>query len=325
MPMTILVTGATGFLGSHLVQRLVEEGHRVKILTRPGSLSGVRRNLRVEAITGDVTNQRETSEAIHGCDVVIHAAANLSYWGNDRSVLEQVNVEGTRNVVHACRLNGVTRLIHVSSVAAIGIPDSPEHPAGEEFLFNLEGKSLPYHLSKHKAEQIVLDEVNRGLDAVIVNPASIFGPYRTTYRGADMLRKVRQTRIVPYFTGGICVVHVDDVVSGIQAALRHGTIGHRYILGGENVSFLSLVQRTAAAMDIQRRFVPVFPFVTALAASILEPLGRLRGRRPSITYVTHYCAGRYHFYSSEKAARTFGYAPRPFDSILHECLRMRMC
>lgn len=325
MRMTTLVTGATGFLGSHVVRRLVAEGHRVKILARPTSPLDALHDLPVEVITGDVTDPFSLAAAVRDCDLVIHTAANLSYWGHDRPALERVNVEGTRNVARLCRQEGVKRLIHVSSVAAIGIPESPTHPANEEFRFNLAGRDLPYHVSKQQAEQVVLDEVNRGLDAVIVNPASIFGPYRTTYRGADMFRKVRRTRIVPYFTGGICAVHVADVISGIQAALRQGVTGQRYILGGENISFRSLVQQTAAAMGVHRRFIPVFPIVTALAASILEPLGRWRGRRPAITHVTHYCAGRYHFYSSEKARRTLGYAPRPFDSILDECLRMHLC
>ncbi len=239
--------------------------------------------------------------------------------------LEQVNVEGTRNVAQLCRQEGVKRLLHVSSVAAVGIPDSPDHPANEEFSFNLDGKELPYHFSKRKAEQIVLGEVERGLDAVIVNPASIFGPNGKSYRGSDMFQKVRRTRVVPYFTGGICVVHVEDVVSGIQAALRRGSSGQRYILGGDNITLRSLAELTAAAMGLRRTFVPVSPFVTALAAMILEPWGRLRGRRPYITHVTHYCASRYHYYSSEKAGRTLEYVPRTFRAILEECLHMHMC
>lgn len=321
----ILITGATGFLGMHLVPRLVAKGHRVRILVRPTSSQTSFEDLPVERVTGDVTDRGSVGEAIRGCDWVIHAAANLSYWGDDRVSLEQVNVEGTRNVAQLCRQEGVKRLVHVSSVAAIGIPDSPNHPANEEFLFNLEGKELPYHVSKHRAEQIILDEVARGLDAVTVNPASIFGPYRKSYRGSDMFRKVRRTSIVPYFTGGICAVHVGDVVDGIQAALCGGLAGQRYILGGENVTLRGLAEQTAAAMDLRRTFVPVPPFVTALAAMILEPWGRLRGRRPYITHVTHYCASRYHFYSSEKARRMLGYAPREFSSILDECMQMHMC
>jgi dihydroflavonol-4-reductase len=168
-------------------------------------------------------------------------------------------------------------------------------------------------------------EVARGLDAVIVNPASIFGPHGTQYRGAEMMRKVRQTQVLPYFTGGLCAVHVQDVVQGTLAVLERGMSGQRYILGGENLTYRALAARTAGVMNLRRRFVPVPPIITGLAAMLLEPWGHLRNRRPRITYAVHYCASRYHFYDSSKARKALGYAPRDFMAILHECLRLGVC
>lgn len=323
--MRVLVTGGTGFLGSRLCRRLVAQGHRVRVLCRPTSDMRILEELPVERVLGDVTDRESVERAVRDQEVVFHAAADISYWGRDGERQMRVNAEGTRHVAQACRKECVRRLVHVSSVAAIGIPTVPAQPATEDFPFNLEGAGLTYHLSKRRAEEEVTAEVRRGLDAVVVNPASIFGPYGSFYRGAEMMRKVRGSPVVPCFTGGLCAVHVDDVIDGILAALQRGDRGERYILGGENVTFRALVERTARMLGLRRGVVPVPPLVTGLAAAILEPWGRWRGRRPRVTYAIHYCASRYHFYDSSKARKVLGYSPRGFDAILAECLGVGAC
>jgi dihydroflavonol-4-reductase len=148
----------------------------------------------------------------------------------------------------------------------------------------------------------------------------------TNYRGAEMVEKIRHRGIVPYFRGGFCAVHVEDVVDGIEAALEQGRPGERYILGGENLSYRSLAQMAAAAMNLQRHFVPVPPLVTGLAAMLMEPLGRLINRRPWFTTAVHYCTSRFMYYDSSKARAALGYAPRSFGAILDECIRSdRLC
>jgi dihydroflavonol-4-reductase len=323
--MRVLITGGTGFLGSHLCRRMLQDGHEVRVLCRPTSSPATLNGASVERVLGDVTDADSVERAVQDRDWVIHAAASLSYWQDEAERQRQVNVNGTRNVVEACLRQGVRRLLHVSSVAAVGIPDDPARPATEDFPFNLQGSGLCYHLSKRQAEEIVRDGVKQGLDAVIVNPSSIFGPNGSRYRGAERLRKVRQTWLVPYFTGGLCAVHVQDVVDGIVNALVHGKTGQRYILGGENLSYRVLVERTARAMRLRRRPMPVPALVTGLAAHVLEPWGRWRKVRPRITYMIHYCASRYHYYDSTKARRELGYAPRDFEAILRECLRLNAC
>jgi dihydroflavonol-4-reductase len=321
--MTVLVTGATGFLGSHLCRRLTGDGYKVRILCRPTSDLSLLGGLPAEKVTGDVTDSSSVFEAVSGADWVIHAAARGSYWDDPVGQM-RVNVDGTRNVAHACREGGVARLLHVSSIAAIGIPPDGT-PATEEFVFNLDDENLNYHRSKHLAEAEVLKKVEQGLDAVIVNPASIFGPHGRRYRLAEMMQKVRRTRVVPYFSGGLCAVHVEDVVDGIVAALRSGRAGQRYILGGENLTYRSLVERAAKAMNLKRYPVPVPPIVTGLAARVLEPWGRWRRKRPRLVYATHYCSNRLNFYDSGKACRALGYNPRVFQNILLECMSLGAC
>lgn len=323
--MKILVTGGTGFLGSHLCRRLRDQGHDVAVLRRARSNTAALDDLTVRYETGDITDLAALHHAVKGQDAVIHAAADIAYWSPAGRPQTDINVQGSENVARACREQGVKRLVHVSSVSAIGIPPGRDQPADETFPFNLLESGLGYHISKRRAEEAVLREVAQGLDAVIVNPAWIFGPFGRAYRGADMMQKVRRTRIVPYFTGGLCCVHVADVVDGIVGALVQGETGQRYILGGDNVSFKELVQKTAAAMQLMRWFVPVPRLVTAAASAILEPIGRISGRRPPITHATHYCSSRFSFYDSTRARRRLGYRPRGFNQILEECLRLKAC
>jgi len=312
--MKVLITGATGFLGSHLCQRMVEEGYQVRILCRPTSSFSRLARLPLEKCIGDVTDIKTVENAVRGSNYVIHAAANMNYWRGDEERQMKVNVEGTRNVAATARESGVTRLLHVSSVAAVGLPVDPQCPAGEDFPFNLENSGLTYHISKRRAEECVLAEVARGLDAVIVNPASIQGRNRT----AGLLRSVRRRAFVPCFSGGNCIVDVQDVVEGIVAGLRRGEKGQRYILGGENLTFRMLGEKAASALSLKRRFVTIPPIVTGLCATILEPWGRMRNRPPKMTYMMHYCANRFQYFDSGKARKHLGYAPRDVDAILAE-------
>lgn len=318
--MRVLITGASGFLGSHLCRRMVQDGHQVRILCRATSNTRTFDDLPVERVEGDLTQPATLAAAVADRQWVVHAAANISYWKRDAVGQRVTNVDGTRYVADACRTHGVQRFVHVSSVAAIGIPADSQHPATEEFAFNLERSGLAYHLSKWQAEREVAAAVSGGLPAIIVNPGSIFGPHGTGYRGGEMFQKVERGVLVPYFTGGISAVHVADVVDGIIAAFERGMTGERYILGGENITYHALAERVAARLRLSRRFVPLPPVVTGLAALLLGPLARLRRQRPTVTFTTHYLASRFQFYDSTKARDKLGYRPREFDAILDDYL-----
>lgn len=324
--MKILITGGAGFLGSHLCRRMVSEGHEVRVLCRFASDPSHLEGLPIEYLVGDITDAETMRTAVKNQEWVVHAAADLSYWRPHAALLRRVNIDGTRNVAMACRDEGVKRLIFVSSVAAIGIPANPQHPANEDFP-GMEGLHLPYALSKARAERVVAAEVAQGLDAVTVNPSLIVGAFGADYRGSEMMRKVRRTTIVPYFAGGVSVVHVEDVVTGIVAALAQGETGHRYILGGENVTYQDIVERTAEAMGLRRRFIRVPPFVTWLLMVAQETWARIRNSHspPRYTYELHYLAIRYRFYDSTKARTVLGFTPRGFDAVLDECLRLGAC
>jgi dihydroflavonol-4-reductase len=308
----VLITGATGFLGTRLCRQMAAAGFQVTALHRKSSNLAALQGLNLKCRPADLDDITSLAAAVEGQEAVIHAAANIRY-ATSAAALERTNTEGTRALAQACRESGVRRLVHVSSVSAIGIPPKG-CVADERFAFNLENSGLAYHLSKKRAEEAVFDEVGRGLDAVIVNPASLFGPHGRNYRGGEMIRKVLGSPLVPYFRGGICVAHADDVAAGIVAALERGRRGERYILGGENITYREIARRSAAALGVKPLLLPLFPLVTR-AAMVLQPA--------RFTYATHYTSSRFQFYSSEQARRSLGYRPRSFDEILQENLAFR--
>jgi len=314
----ILVTGATGFLGSHLCRALVSQGHRVTAFRRCVSDITPLKDLGLHYAIGDITDADAVNRAVQGHDAVIHAAAHSG--AGSPGDQARVNVDGTRNVVDACLRNGVQRLIHISSIAAIGIPDDPNSPANEEFAFNLERSGLNYHVTKRRAEEIVLSAVAKGLNAVIINPGSIFGPFEEGYRNGALIEKVRSRPIIFYFRGGMSLVHVDDVVDGILHALADGRSGQRYILAGENLTNREIAEIVAQHLAVTRLFIPIPYAVSALAAAISEPLSGITKKPPLITYDLHFCANHYEFYDSQKAKTELGYNPRAFAEIVKEYL-----
>jgi dihydroflavonol-4-reductase len=317
--MRLGITGATGFLGSHVVRRVAADGHHVVALRRPTSETTAVDGVPVEWIVGDVTDPGAVGRLAERSDVVVHAAAALANWQGARPEHERTNVVGAEVVAAGCRAAGVRRLVHVSSVAAVALPREPS-PAAEDARLELP-PGLSYHESKRRAEDRVRREVERGLDAVIVNPASLQGPHHTGFRGARLIDGVRNRRFVPHFRGGTNIVHVDDVVSGILLALEHGRAGERYIVAGENHTWRELAEIAAAELSLSRVFLPLPGAATAAAALLGEANGRRTGRTPHFTRDVHVASSRYLYYDSGKAERELNYRFRPYREIVREYLR----
>jgi dihydroflavonol-4-reductase len=316
--MNILITGGTGFLGTHLCRRLAEDGHAVTVFRRASSNTDTLANVHVTHEIGDVMDADSVRRAAKNQHVVIHAAAGLTGVGS-RERSYEINVEGTRNVVNACLENGIRRLLHVSSVAAIGIPENVT-PANEDFRFNLEGSKLFYHISKFRAEGVIREGVGRGLDAVIVNPSALWGPSRSSYKPLELVRSIRRARTLRCSPGGCCIVHVEDVVDGIVAAIDGGVSGSRYILGGDNLSFREWIQKIATGLGTEPRLVSVPRVITESMALMLKPLASFSPRFYG-PYLRAYLASRSTFYDSSKASRMLGYRSRSFEAILEEAVK----
>ena len=235
--MPVFVTGGTGFLGVNLIRSLVQDGHTVRALVRPTSPRVGLESPAIEFIEGDITDLESLRRGIAGCDRAYHLAGwvQVTPWGIEKA--RRINVGGTRNICQACIEHGVTRLVHTSSIAAVG--HGPMNaPATEESDWNFQFLNAPYHTTKHESEQVVKDFVGRGLDAVMVNPAYVIGPFDIKPTSGEIILKVAKGKLPGYPSrGGIGFVDVREVVSGMRLAMEKGRPGERYILNGENISY----------------------------------------------------------------------------------------
>jgi dihydroflavonol-4-reductase len=308
---TTLVTGATGFVGSAVARAALARGHHVRALARPG---GDRRNLAgldLEIAEGDLSDPASLARAVAGCRFVLHVAADYRIWVPDPAAMLRANVDGTVALLRAAHAAGAERIVHCSSVAALGLT-SDGTPADETTPVTEDAVVGIYKKSKHRAEQAVLALVrDEGVPAVIVNPAAPIGPrdIKPTPTGR-MIADAAAGRMPAYVDTGLCVVHVDDVAEGHLLALERGRIGERYILGAENLplrDILAMVAEETGRRPPSIRLPAPLLWPVALAC---EGLARL-GIEPMVTRDHLRMARKKMFFSHAKAARDLGYAPRP--------------
>ena len=240
--MRAFVTGGTGFIGANLVLALNRRDIAVRVLLRACSSEKALEALTYETVEGDVLDDPERlAQAMEGCDWVFHVAAVADYWRQKPERLYRVNVQGTRNVLQAAQLAGVRRLVFTSSLAALGIPQTRGELLDERHDFNLSPKTSPYGHSKHLAEQEVRKVVDRGLDAVIVNPSIVLGPRDVNQISGSIVTEAARGRLRFTPPGGANFVDVEDVAVGHIAAAEMGCAGQRYILGGHNLMYAEAI------------------------------------------------------------------------------------
>jgi len=315
----VLITGGAGFIGSNLADRLISQGYTVRILRRDNSDLRTIRGIEVEHCIGDVRDPISLLAAVKGCDTVFHTAAIVSFVKKKYAEQVEVNVTGTRNVVDACLGAGIEKLVHTSSVAAIGYPPDGQLVT-EETEFNWGGSS-GYKWTKHLAEQEVRAATTRGLNAVIVNPSVVVGERDIHFHGGELLRAIKRGKVPLYIDGGMNIVYVGDVVDGhIQAALK-GRKGERYILSGENLSHKEIFRRTAELIDGRAPFgrLPI-PALRG-AATLLEFVASLIGADPIISRDLVTGAGRLNWFACDKAMRELDYRITPFDTTILRAYR----
>ncbi|MBW8269685.1 hopanoid-associated sugar epimerase [Caldovatus aquaticus] len=320
MPERVLLTGATGFLGSAIARALRATGRPVRALVRPGTPRLLLEGLEVEVVPGDLLDPPSLRAAASGCAAVIHCAADYRLWVPDPARMEQVNVAGTRALMRAALAAGAERVVHVSSVATLK-PRPDGTPADETDAARPEEAIGPYKRSKTLAERVVEAMVREeGLPAVIVNPSTPVGPRdrRPTPTGRVILEAARG-RMPAYVDTGLNLAHADDVAAGCVSALERGAVGERYILGGQDVALGDLLRhiaRRAGRRDpVRLPRAPLWPL--ALAA---EGWARLSGREPMLTRDGLRMAARRMFFSSAKAERELGYRARPWTEGVDDAL-----
>lgn len=316
--MRVFVSGGAGFIGQHVVRQLVGRGDQVRVALAPGESAAPLADLDVESAVVDVRDLVAVKEAVAGCDGVIHLAAIYQLWMRDYRPMYQVNVQGTRNVLTACEEAGVGRIVHTSSIAAVGVADG-EEAATEETAFNQHGRSSHYILSKHEAELVAHEFAARGVPVTIVNPAFPFGvgDARPTPTGRMVLR-ILVGSYFAYGPGGLNVVDVEDVARGHVSALDHGEVGRRYLLSGTNVDFASFFDLVGEVGGRRRQAFAVPMWAMSLMGLAGDVVGRFR--EPLIDSVTVKYSTQHLYFDCARAQSELGYTVTPLDEVLRKSI-----
>jgi dihydroflavonol-4-reductase len=315
--MLAFITGATGFVGSHVARALADNGADLRLLVRQNSNLKNIEDLKADLITGDLRDPASLEKGIAGCDVLFHVAADYRLWVRDPDEMYNANVEGTRAILDAARKNGVRRVVYTSSVATMGFTQNGA-PADENSPVSLDNMIGPYKRSKFMAEQVAIEAARSGLDVVIVNPSTPVGEHdiRPTPTGrivVDFLKK----KFPAYVDTGLNLVDVKQCAVGHIAALQKGRSGERYILGGENLTLKQILDKLAAITGLPSPKIRV-PYALALATGVMDEVitGRIRGREPRATIDAVRMGRKKMFVSSAKAEHELGWKIVPVNDAL---------
>ena len=314
---TAFVTGGTGFLGRHLIEKLLDQGWEVTALHRPTANTAWLEQLGVKLAPGQMDDPASLIAAMPaGLDAVFHVAGDTSFWRQNNKRQHGVNVIGTRNMLEAALVKKPRRFVHTSTIAVYGA-DAPK--VTEDAPHQGRHSSIGYLKSKSLAEEEVKAAIARGLDAVIVNPCNIIGPY-DTHNWSRLFRMVHEGNLpgVPPGSGSFC--HASDVAQAHIAAYEKGRTGENYILGGPNVSHLEVIR---VASRILGRPEPkgVTPAVLLkVLGAISQWVSYLTGKEPDLTPegATLICA--HQSVASDKASRELGYLSADLETMIADCI-----
>ena len=322
--MTTLVTGATGFVGSHVARQLVSAGHPVRILIRKNSNLQALEGIHVEPVEGDLRDGLSLESAMKGVRRVFHVAADYRLWARNPEEMYESNVEGTRKLLEAAGRAGVERVVYTSTVATIAVPQP--HADGtlpsETTHAELSQMIGHYKRSKYLAELEAIKAAGAGIPVVIVNPTAPVGPgdWKPTPTGRIVVDFLNG-KMPAYVDTGLNVVAVEDVAAGHLLAAEKGRIGERYILGARNMTLKSILDALSA---ITGRPAPRLrlPHAVALAAGYADELySKLAGREPQIPVDGVKMSRHKMFVESDKAERELGYKPTSVDAALERSVR----
>jgi dihydroflavonol-4-reductase len=328
--MLAFVTGATGFLGSHVARVLKEQGADLRLLVRPTSDLRNLDGLNADRVVGDLGDSASIASALSGCDVAFHVAADYRLWVRDPDAMYRSNVAGTRSLLEAARKQGLRRVVYTSSVATMGFTSGSASGSASGFTSNhgpVADERSPvgigdmighYKRSKFMAEQVAMEAARSGVDVVVVNPTTPVGerdikPTPTGRIVVDFLKR----KFPAYVETGLNLVDATECARGHVQALEKGRSGERYILGGENLTLKQILDRLGAITGLPSPKVKL-PYAFALAAGVVDELitGRLLRGEPRATIDAVRMGRKLMFVSSAKAERELGWRMVPVDAAL---------
>ena len=319
--MRCFVTGATGFLGSHVARRLLARGADLRLLVRPTSRLDNIADLAAERVSGDLRDADSLRRGMAGCEFVFHVAADYRLWARDRHELYQSNVEGTRNILQAARDSGVRRVIYTSSVATMGF-GKHSGLTDENSPVALADMIGDYKRSKFLAEQLVVEAGRGGQNVVMVNPTTPVGErdIKPTPSGQIIVDFLRR-KFPAYVDTGLNLVDVTHCAEGHLLAMEKARPGERYVLGGENLTLKQILDRLAAITGLPSPKLKL-PYAVALATGVVDTVvtGKILRREPRVTIDAVRMGRKKMFVSSAKAERELGWRARPVEDALQRAV-----
>ena len=319
--MKAFVTGATGFVGSHVARLLAEQGADLRVLVRPTSKLNNIKDLRAEHATGDLRNPESLKHAMSDCDYVFHVAADYRLWAPDPREMYESNVEGTRAIIQAAQGSGIKRVIYCSSVATMGFNDNAI-PVKESDPVTIADMIGHYKRSKFMAEQVALQAGSNGANVVVVNPTTPIGEsdIKPTPTGRIILDFLKR-KFPAYVDTGLNLADVHEVARGHILAMERAKPGERYILGGENLTLKQLLDKLASLTGLPSPTTKV-PHAVAYGFAYFDEFftGRLLGKEPRATREAVKMGRKKMFASSDKAVRELAYKIVPVEPALKRAI-----
>lgn len=314
--MKVLVTGANGFVGAHLCRRLIERGADVRALVREGSDHSGLKGQSVDIVHGDILDLPSLERATQDCEQVFHLAANVKFFTRNPEAMRSANTQGTRNVLAAARKAGVRKMIHTSTAAVLR--RGTNSPSADETMLKDDHEAIgAYELSKLEADRVAMDAFADGLPVIVINLAAPIGPgdAKPSPIGHTIIQFLKG-KFPAYTDSGLNVVDVRDAAEGHCLAAEKGTIGDRYILGGENISLKEFLGLLGELSGVPSPKIKV-PYALTLIGGVMgEITGRLTNKEP-LACLASVRMGKYpHYVTSDKAKRELGYSAGPIRESL---------
>ena len=317
--MNVFMTGANGFVGLNIVSALVAAGHRVTAYVRTGSDTSFLEPFGVRIVRGSLGDAAAVASAMDGARAVIHTAGNTSCNRRDLPLLLEANVEATRHVVDAAAATGVARIVYTSTTSTIGAIAGANRRADETTPLTGFRARSPYAITKRRAEDIVLSARQRGIEAVILNPAEVIGPYDYNLQWGRMVLAAYHDQVpfVPPGGGSFCAA--TEVGRAHESALTRGRSGERYILGGADATYEQFIETAAQVLGKPCRMPRPHYRWLHLKALLQEKLPALVPGKPVVEPYRMRVFGNAYYFDSSKAVRELGYSCAPLTRMLHEC------
>ncbi len=319
--MTILITGATGFLGSALARELLKDGRPLKLLIRKKTDTRNIDDLDCEKVYGDLRDQESLNSALIGCKTLYHTAAYYSLWSRDKKMIYDINVQGTRNILESAMKANVEKVVYTSTVGCIGLSEDGK-PANEDYPMNPATLCNDYKLSKYQAEQVAHELFGRGLPVVIVNPSTPVGPrdIKPTPTGKIILDFMNR-KMPAYIDTGLNLIDVADCARGHILAEKKGQLGERYILGNKNMSLKEILMALEALTGLKAPRIKMPYWVAYSAGLACEWMSdAITHQPPAVPLAGVKMAKYFMYFDASKAVRELGLPQNPVEDALRQAV-----